>query len=83
MVDKTLVLENRRGILSSKCKQEHQTQQSTNSRPHINVNPSPARPIFSPVTQSFQPMPQPTEQGLVTPQLWMIPCPQPLSDSKH
>jgi hypothetical protein len=26
MVDKALVLENRRGILSSKCKQEHQTQ---------------------------------------------------------
>jgi hypothetical protein len=25
MVDKALVLENRRGILSSKCKQEHQS----------------------------------------------------------
>jgi hypothetical protein len=33
MVDKTLVLENGRGILSSKRKQERQPQQSTNSRP--------------------------------------------------
>jgi hypothetical protein len=48
MVDKALVLENRRGILSSKRKQERQTQQNTNSRPRINVNPSPARPIFRP-----------------------------------
>jgi hypothetical protein len=37
MVDKALVLENRRGILSSKRKQERQTQQNTNSRPRINV----------------------------------------------
>jgi hypothetical protein len=67
MVDKALVLENRRGILSSKCKHERQSQQSTNSRPCINVNSSPARPIFRPVAQSFQPMPQPAEQGFVTP----------------
>jgi hypothetical protein len=33
MVVKVLVLENRRGILSSKHKQERQIQQSTNSRP--------------------------------------------------
>jgi gentisate 1,2-dioxygenase len=56
MVDKALVLENRRGILSS-----------TNSRPCININSSPARPIFRPVAQSFQPMPQPAEHGFVTP----------------
>jgi hypothetical protein len=49
MVDKALVLENRRGILSSKRKQECQTQPNTNSRPRINVNSSPARPIFHPV----------------------------------
>jgi hypothetical protein len=53
MVDKALVLENRRGILSRKRKQEHQTQQNTNSKPRINVNSSPARPIFRPVAQSF------------------------------
>jgi hypothetical protein len=48
MVDKALVLENRREILSSKHKQERQTQQNTNSRPRINVNSLPARPIFRP-----------------------------------
>jgi hypothetical protein len=62
MVDKALMLKNRRGILSSKRKQERQSQQSTNARPRININSSPARPIFRPVAQSFQPMPQPTEQ---------------------
>jgi hypothetical protein len=71
MIDKALVLENKWGILSSKCKQEHQTQQSTNSKPHINVSSSPARPIFCPIAQSFQPMPQPIGQGFVIPQ-WQI-----------
>jgi hypothetical protein len=75
MVDKALVLENRRGILSSKRKHERQSQQSTNSRPRINVNSSPSRPIFHPTAQSFQPMPQPAEQGFVTPQHPMILCP--------
>jgi hypothetical protein len=75
MVDKALLLENRRGILSSKCKHECQSQQSTNSRPCINVNSSPARPIFCPVAQSFQPMPQPAGQGFVTPQWQMTPRP--------
>jgi hypothetical protein len=72
MVDKALVLENRRGILSNKRKKERQSQQSTNSRPRINVNSSPARPIIRPVAQSFQSMPQPTAQGFVTPQRQMI-----------
>jgi hypothetical protein len=49
MVDKALVLENRRGILSSQRKQERQTQLNTNSRPRINVNSSSARPIFCPI----------------------------------
>jgi hypothetical protein len=83
MIDKALVLENRRGILSGKRKHERQSQQSTNSRPRINVNSSHARPIIRPIAQSFQPMPQPAEQGFVTPQRQMIPCPQPLSDSKQ
>jgi hypothetical protein len=72
MVDKALVLENRRRILSNKHEQEHQSQQSTNSRPHININSSPVKPIFHLVTQSFQSMPQPATQGLVTPQWQMI-----------
>jgi hypothetical protein len=74
MVDKVLVLKNRRGVLSSKHKQECQSQPSSNSRPHINVNFSLVKPIFRPVAQSFQPMPQPTAQGFVTPQWQMIPC---------
>jgi hypothetical protein len=57
MIDKALMLENRRGILSSKHKQERQTQPNTNSRPRVNVNSSPARPIFCPVPQSSQSMP--------------------------
>jgi hypothetical protein len=72
MVEKALVLENRRGILSNKRKQERQSQQSTNSRPHININSSPVKPIFRPVAQNFQPMPQPAAQGFVTPQQQMI-----------
>jgi hypothetical protein len=68
MVDKALVLENRRGVLSSKHKQERQAKQNTNSRPRINVNSSPARPIFCPIPQSSQPMPRPAVQGFVTPQ---------------
>jgi hypothetical protein len=75
MVDKALVLENRRGILSSKRKHKCQSQQSSNSRPRINVNSLPARPIIHPIAQSFQPMPQPAAQGLVTPQRQMIPHP--------
>jgi hypothetical protein len=75
MVDKAPVLENRRGILSSKHKHERQSQQVSNSRPRINVNSSPASPIFCPVTQSFQLMPQPAGQGFVTPQWQMIPHP--------
>jgi hypothetical protein len=54
MANKALVLENRRGILSSERKQERQTLQNTNSRPHINVSSSPARPIFRPIPQSPQ-----------------------------
>jgi hypothetical protein len=57
MVDKALVLENRRGILSSQRKQERQTQLNTNSKPRINVNSSSARPIFCPIPQSSQSMP--------------------------
>jgi hypothetical protein len=72
MIDKALMLENRRGILSSKRKQERQTQQGTNSKPRINISSAPTRPIFRPVAQSFQPMPHPTGQGFVTPQRQMI-----------
>jgi hypothetical protein len=66
MIDKAIVLENRRGILSSKHKYERQTQQSTDSRPRIISLP--ARPIVHPILQSSQQMPQPVGEGFVTPQ---------------
>jgi hypothetical protein len=49
MVDKALLLKNWRGIMTRKRKQERQTQQSTNSRPRINVSSLPAKPIFRPI----------------------------------
>jgi hypothetical protein len=67
MVDKALVLENRRGILSSKRKQERQNQQNTNPKPRVNVSSSLAIPTFRPVPQSSQAMPRPAGQGFVTP----------------
>jgi hypothetical protein len=72
MVDKALVLDNRRGILSSKRKQECQTQQNTNPRARVNVSSSPTRPFFRPVPPSSQAMPRPAGQGFVTPQQQMI-----------
>jgi hypothetical protein len=58
MVNKVPVLESRRGILEHKHKQERQSQLSTNSRPRISS--SSAGPIFCPMQQNGQPMPQPT-----------------------
>jgi hypothetical protein len=57
------------------AQEECQTQQNTNSRSCINVNSSPARPIFHPIPQSSKPMPQLADQGFVTPQQPMIPRP--------
>jgi hypothetical protein len=47
MVNKALVLENRRKILECEHKQERQIQHSTNSKPHIGS--SSAGPIFCPM----------------------------------
>ena len=58
MVNKALMLENRRGILERKRKQERQSQHINNSRPRIGS--SSAGPIFCPMQQNGQPMPQPT-----------------------
>jgi hypothetical protein len=66
MVNKALVLENRRKILECEHKQERQIQHSTNSKPHIGS--SSAGPIFCPMQQNVQPMPQPTGLGFGTPQ---------------
>jgi hypothetical protein len=73
MVNKTLVLENRREILEHKRKQERQSQHSTNFRRRIGS--SSAGPIFRPMQPNVQSMLQPTGQGFVTPQRQMISCP--------
>jgi hypothetical protein len=70
MVNKALVLENRRGILERKHKQERQSQHSTNSRRRIGS--SSAGPIFRPMQKNVQPMLQPPGQGFVTPQHQII-----------
>jgi hypothetical protein len=70
MMNKALVLENRRGILECKRKQERQSQHSTNSRRRIGS--SSVGPIFRPTQQNVQPMLQPTGQRFVTPQRQMI-----------
>jgi hypothetical protein len=64
---------NRRGILERKCKQERQCQPNTNSRPRIGS--SSAGPIFRPMQQNVQQMPQPSRQGFATPQHQIISCP--------
>jgi hypothetical protein len=56
MVNKALVLENRRGILKCKRKQGRHIQHCTNSRPRIGS--SYIGPIFHPMQQKVQPMPQ-------------------------
>jgi hypothetical protein len=56
MVNKTLVLENRRGVMECKCKLVRQHQLGSSSRPRV-ATPS-ARPVFCPAQLLFQPRPQ-------------------------
>jgi hypothetical protein len=70
MVNKALVLENRRGILERKRKQERQSQPIPNSRPHIGS--SSTGPIFHPMQQNVQLMPQPIGQRFATTQRQII-----------
>jgi hypothetical protein len=46
MVNKTLVLENHRGVMEHKRRLVHQHQPSSSSRPHVST--SSARPMFRP-----------------------------------
>jgi TPP-dependent indolepyruvate ferredoxin oxidoreductase alpha subunit len=55
MVNKTLVLENRRGVMEHKCKLVRQNQTGSSSRPHVAI-PT-AGPVFCPAQQQFQPRP--------------------------
>jgi hypothetical protein len=73
MVNKTLVLENRRGVMEHKSKLVHQHQLSSSSKPRVAT--SSAGPVFHPAQPQFQPRPQATGQGFSTPQHQVIRCP--------
>jgi hypothetical protein len=67
MVNKALMLENRRGMMERKRKlvHQHQHQPDSSSRPHV-ATPS-AGPVFRPAQPLFQPKPQVAGQGYSTP----------------
>jgi hypothetical protein len=73
MVNKALVLENRRGAMERKCKMGYQQQPGSSSRPRI-ATPS-AGPMFRPAQPLFQPWPQLAGQGYSTPQRQPMPRP--------
>jgi hypothetical protein len=66
MVDKPLVLENRRGIMERKRKMQRTGSQGSNTR--FCVGSSSQGPVFHPGQQSGQPRVQAASQGFQTPQ---------------
>jgi hypothetical protein len=66
MVDKALVLENRRGIMERKRRIQRTGSQGSNTR--FRVGSSSRGPAFHPVQQSGQPRVQAASQGFQTPQ---------------
>jgi hypothetical protein len=66
MVDKTLVLENRRGIMERKRKMQRTGSQGSNTI--FCVGSSSQGPVFRPGQQSGQPRVQAASQGFQTPQ---------------
>jgi hypothetical protein len=66
MVDKALVLENRRGIMERKRKMQHIGSQGSNTR--FRVGSSSRGPVFHPVQQSGQQRVQAVGLGFQTPQ---------------
>jgi hypothetical protein len=52
MVNKALVLENRRGVMEHKCKLVRQHQSGSSCRPHVAT--SSAGPVFHPAQPQFQ-----------------------------
>jgi hypothetical protein len=66
MVDKALVLENRRGIMERKRKMQCTGSQGSNTRLH--VGSSSQGPVFRPSQQSGQPRVQAASQGFQSPQ---------------
>jgi hypothetical protein len=70
MLNKTLVLENRRGVMERKHKLVHQHPSGSSSRPHVAT--SSAGPVFHPAQPQFQPRLQAARQGFSTPQRQVI-----------
>jgi hypothetical protein len=64
MVNKALVLENRRGVMERKHKSVRQHQPGSSSRPRVAT--SSAGPEFRPGQSQFQPRPQTAGQGFST-----------------
>jgi hypothetical protein len=73
MVNRALVLENRRGMMECKRKLVRKHQSGSSSRPRIAT--SSAGPMFYPTQLLFQPKPQAAGQGYSTPQCQVILCP--------
>jgi hypothetical protein len=70
MVNKTLVLENHRGVMERKHKLVCQHQPGSSSKPRVAT--SSAGPIFHPAQPQFQPRPQAVRQAFSTPQHQVI-----------
>jgi hypothetical protein len=70
MVNKALVLENRRGVMECKHKLVRQHQSGSSSKPHVAI--SSARPMFHPSQLQFQPKLQAVGQRFSTPQHQVI-----------
>jgi hypothetical protein len=73
MVNKALVLENRRGMMEHKRKLVHQHPPGSSSRPRVTMPP--AGLVFRPAQPLFQPRPQVAGQGYSTPQRQVMLCP--------
>jgi hypothetical protein len=73
MVNKALVLENRRGIMERKRKLVRQHQPGSSSRPYV-TTPL-VGPVFHPAQPHFQLRLQVAGQGYSTPQRQVIQCP--------
>jgi hypothetical protein len=73
MVNKALVLENRRGMMEHKRRLGHQQQLGSSSRPRV-ATPS-SGTVFRPAQPLFQPRPQVAGPGYSTPQRQAMPRP--------
>jgi hypothetical protein len=76
MVNKALVLENRRGVIERKRKLMYEHQSGSSSRPRVAM--SSAEPVFRPTQPKFQPRPQAAGQEFSTPQCQVIQRPNNL-----